>query len=292
MARSLMTAFTNNSSRVFAVFAHNEERNIVHAIDSILTDCDATVLVLANGCTDSTLRKVEHLARSETRVRGVEIELGDKSNAWNLFIHTLAPPADRYYFLDGDCSIVRGSIAELESKFPVGAVNAVTAMPASGRSADMLSREIASSGGLLGNFYYLDSEFVQRIRALDLRIPIGTIGEDSLIGAWACWDLAPDSNWDRTRIGYSTGIRFQHRVLSLYSVDDIRLYLRRRVRYAMRRIQMNMLRASMQAGELRQLPEHIEGLYTRWSAEFDRAPPGLEWFFYRAAIRSMKRRVE
>ena len=91
-----------------AIFAHNEERTIRRCIDSVLTSSGyferMRVFVLANGCTDRTVDTVRDITNSAPIVRLVDIPLGDKCNAWNIYVHELAPcDTDIFFFMDGDC---------------------------------------------------------------------------------------------------------------------------------------------------------------------------------------------
>jgi cellulose synthase/poly-beta-1,6-N-acetylglucosamine synthase-like glycosyltransferase len=98
------------------VLAHNEERHIEACLDSIVGSNSAHALetyVMANACTDATEQIVRDYGRRHPEVKLVSIELGDKCNAWNVFIHdTVArycPDRETYFFMDGDARSIRGS---------------------------------------------------------------------------------------------------------------------------------------------------------------------------------------
>ena len=72
------------------VLAYNEERHIQACLDSLFDGEQGQpleVYVMANGCTDGTERLVLEYARRRPEVHLVSIKLGDKCNAWNVFIH-------------------------------------------------------------------------------------------------------------------------------------------------------------------------------------------------------------
>ena len=76
------------------VLAHNEERRIEACLDSIFSadpGAPFKVYVMANGCTDRTEEIVSTYHKHEQRVHLVSIRLGDKCNAWNVFVHDTVP---------------------------------------------------------------------------------------------------------------------------------------------------------------------------------------------------------
>lgn len=83
-----------------AVFAHNEARNIVACLDSLqaASAVPPTCHVLANACTDATESLVRNYARTHPGVHLVSIAVGDKANAWNVYVHEAAPPGQAAYF--------------------------------------------------------------------------------------------------------------------------------------------------------------------------------------------------
>src|SRR5262245_31366445 len=102
------------------ILARNEERRIVACLDSILAaePCHALeVYVMANGCTDRTEEIVRDYGRRRPEVRLVPIALGDKCNAWNVFIHETVsahcPGREVYFFMNGDARVVKGSFGVL-----------------------------------------------------------------------------------------------------------------------------------------------------------------------------------
>ena len=81
------------------MFAYNEQDNIEASITSIFNNVNAQLncfYLIANGCSDDTVaianRVKEKLGFSRLNV--VEIELGDKCNAWNTYLHELADDVD------------------------------------------------------------------------------------------------------------------------------------------------------------------------------------------------------
>src|SRR4029453_4025438 len=184
------------------VLAHNEERHIVACMDSILaSEADGAfdIFVMANGCTDRTEPLVHEYSRDHPRVTLVSIALGDKCNAWNVFIHetvpTLTSGRDVYFFMDGDARAVPGSFGAMapaleQTPHP----HAAAPGPPPGRNKERDRREILEAHGLVANLYALRGAFVERLQREAVRIPLKLEGDDGLIGALVKWDPDPSDN--------------------------------------------------------------------------------------------------
>ncbi len=276
-----------------AVFAHNEEHAILaclHSVRAALGPYDRCV-VLTNGCTDRTGELVAAFCRHNPFCQLVRLELGDKANAWNAFVHDQAPRADSYIFLDGDCTVLPQACAALaEALRGHPRAHAAAALPAEG--VGMVNRrQLREQGGLAGNLYALSGAFVERLKLHQVRLPVGLIGDDSLIGALAYWDLDPRTEWDRTRIVTAEQARFAYRPLSIWSPRDLRLYYRRRVRYSLRRLQIELLRPLLKQRGLAAIPDHIGELYQNTGADVALRWSGLDCWFDYLAIRQVRARV-
>ena len=173
------------------VLAHNEEgRRIGACLDSIL-EADATVpfavYVMANGCTDATESIVEAYRVRDPRVHLVSIAVGDKCNAWNVFVHEVVPkewPQPGHLFFHGrrcarDPRLVQRHGRRTRTK--ESDANAVGAPPASGRALRNDRDALLRDGALVANDA-LRGSFVERCRAARTRIPLKLEGDDGLIG--------------------------------------------------------------------------------------------------------------
>ena len=99
-----------------AVFAHNEGKRILACLDSIYKAASGhpiEILVLANGCTDRTEDIVESYSSEHPEVDLISIELADKSNAWDVFVHDNALDRDVHFFVDGDVQACPNSLVLL-----------------------------------------------------------------------------------------------------------------------------------------------------------------------------------
>ncbi|MEO8839215.1 MAG: glycosyltransferase family A protein [Herbaspirillum sp.] len=144
--------------RIIAVFAHNEEKNIICCLESVkqaIRDGDECY-VLNNGSNDNTGQLVDAFSKQNNFCKLMTIELGDKSNAWNVFCHQLGIVADIYIFLDGDCTVSNQAFDALEFCLKQNPnANAAAGIPAeaiSKKYRDAMLRD----GGLAGNLYALD----------------------------------------------------------------------------------------------------------------------------------------
>jgi hypothetical protein len=165
-------------------------------------------------------------------------EIGDKANAWNFFIHELKIDADIFYFLDGDCQISRNALDNLEVCLSENIfANAAAALP-SVKVSPKFRAEMIKNGGLAGNLYALSKRFVENLRLNNVYLPVGFIGDDSLVGALAYWDLNTQGEWVKEKIITCSSADFCYTRLSLFSLADIRFYYRRKFRYSLRYIQI------------------------------------------------------
>ena len=227
------------------MFAHNEARAIRTCLESILAteaDCDLRIGVLVNGCTDETAEIVHAVARKHPNVALVSIELGDKANAWNLYVHEIAGDAEAYFFVDGDVRVRPGSLLRLRDTLAENPdANAAAALPASGRNLDSFRRDIIREHGLAGNLYALSAPFVAKIRHAGIRLPVGLVGEDSLVGALAKWNLDAEMPWNNARIVCAEGAEFAFESLSPFNPRDWHTYWRRLIRYKIRAYQNQLI---------------------------------------------------
>jgi len=279
------------------VLAHNEERHIQACLDSILAADPASrfeVYVMANGCTDATEDIVRQYARQRPEVHLVSIALGDKCNAWNVFIHDTVPAhcPDRevYFFMDGDARAVPGSFSAMaralaEDNYP----HAASAPPASGRNAARDRAELLEQRGLVANLYALRGRFVTRLKNMGVRIPLKLEGDDGLVGALIKWDLAPErQEFDHRRIVPCADAGFQFESLSPLRPANWRAYWRRMVRYGRRRYEFQLLGPLLRAQGVSALPSDITALY-RGAAALRLRWQGLYTLPNLVALREMRK---
>ena len=254
------------------VLAYNEERHIVACLDSIFAADPGQafdVFVMANGCTDRTEGLVKAYSEKRSSVHLVSIPLGDKCNAWNVFVHETVPARcpgrSVYFFMDGDARVVPGSFSSMARALQTHPrAHAASAVPASGRNARRDREEILADHGLVANLYSLRGQVVERLREQGIRIPLKLEGDDGLIGALLKWDLAPErNNFDAHRIVPCADAAFEFESMSPARIADWKLYWKRAVRYGRRRYEFQLLAHVLKTRGTSGLPLDITELYTR-----------------------------
>jgi glycosyltransferase involved in cell wall biosynthesis len=275
-----------------AVFAHNEERNILSCLESLhAAGCGGyPIYVLINGSVDRTFELVERYAERYPHIVPVHIEHGDKANAWNIFTHLYANPLGVSIFMDGDVraepTAIRELVAALE-RHPDAHV--ASAVPASGRHRDQQLQEILRDHGVQGNLYAVRGNFLARIRAAGVHMPVGFVREDGLIGALAAWDLDPQGRtWNRERIIPVVTSLFHFDPLNIVNWRDMRLYCRRRVRYSRGRFENMLIREVLKSQGPAKMPSTVQGLYARSAQACRLSWRGLDTLFDWLALRQIR----
>ncbi|MBC3765569.1 glycosyltransferase family A protein [Neptunicella marina] len=254
-----------------ALFAHNEARNIHSALRSIeraTQNLNAKVFILANGCTDQTVQQVHNFKGNIGNLYLMETAVGDKANTWNIFVHQLLadksiPENSAIIFMDGDVTVSSSTfdlLQEMLNKNPYA--EAAGAMPATGRDRDAWRQRMVFNGMLAGNCYALRGSFVSYLQQRQMRIPVGFIGEDFFVSwliATNLWRNAYYENMGR-RCVFHGRAEFSFRSLSPFRWRDCITYLRRKWRYTLRELQMQMLLNLINRGLL-YIPPTVEELY-------------------------------
>lgn len=279
-----------------AIFAHNEERNIRATIESVLSsfvdqaEFEPVLYVLVNGSTDGTVSIVRELAARNASVRLVEIALGDKSGAWNHYVTEVAPRANAHIFMDGDVTMSRGAGPELLrvlGRAPEAL--ACVALPAGGRHSEKYRREIISRPTVWGNLYALKDAAIQLFRDKGVRLPVGHIGEDGLVGFLVAKDLDPRAAQRPERTVAAERANFIYPPMRWFSPHDIRKYFFRRINYSVRFYQFQFLGPRMRSAGIAGMPRHIVDLYGDMDTYKRPIRGGFNLIFDLFAWRRMKR---
>lgn len=255
-----------------AVFAHNEGHGLADTIESIRSAARGVpteITILANGCTDRTVAVARGLAAASSTIHVAEIDLADKANAWNYYVHEISAKnslgeARLHVFVDGDIEVGAAAFQAFSAVLAQHpAVNAIGAMPSSGRDREAWSRRMVANGTLAGGLYALSGNFLHRIRQRGVRIPRGLIGDDWAVSLFAQTDLKPIHLCPSpaSHVLFAPAAGFSFRSLSLWRFKDYRVYLRRLWRYALRGVQYEMLFGLLWHGLPEQLPADVETLY-------------------------------
>lgn len=229
-----------------AIFARNEASNIEAAVRSVLACldndevADARIHVLINGCTDTTAEVVRGLQQELPQVVPVELPFGDKCNAWNTYVHRLLDPGQpAHFFMDGDVRVTPGSIGVMQRVLDEQPrATAVAGFPHTGRNREKLSRQLVEFRNIFGNLYAARTDHLLRFRDLGLRLPLGACGNDHLITRLMKSDFDATGRLRHERVAYHADAGYNFRSLSPARLRDIRIYLKRRVTYALRHAQL------------------------------------------------------
>jgi glycosyltransferase involved in cell wall biosynthesis len=219
------------------MFAHNEEKHIADSISSVLDSVDVNfnkLYVIANGCKDNTSSEIVklQLAVSHDKISLIELELGDKCNAWNHYVHNIADGSPVHFFVDADVQFVPSTFGKL-SQCLVNAkgANAAAGLPFSGRNQQQYLNMVKQGRCLFGNCYALKREFIETIRQKSFYLPIGLGWIDSAITKIVNRDLEDIPNPKEGRIVYDLESGYHFDSLSLFSKADRQLYVNRIIRY-------------------------------------------------------------
>ena len=277
-----------------AIFAYNEQRLIGRCLDSVLDDSPeaAEIYVLINGCTDRTEQIVAGYAARDGRVRPIVIARGDKANAWNHYVHVLAPGRDIHAFMDGDMRVRRGSFAGIAAAMAAHPrANGVAALPASGRSRARFRQKLLDKHELAGNFYAVRGRALEAFRDRGVRLPFGMFGEDGLVATLLKWDLEMSGPERPERVVACPEAEFVFDPLGLLSRRDWGIYRNRRMRYAVRYQQSCMLYPLLFEHGVAAIPAHVVDLYRNHGDKLELRFQGLNTLFDLLAIRRIRRRV-
>ena len=252
------------------ILAHNEERHIEACLDSLFLDPsnpEVEAYVMANGCTDRTEELVQAYALRHPGAKVVSIKLGDKCNAWNVFVHETVPQhcpgRPVYFFMDGDATAVPGSLRAMAAALQAEPhAHAASAPPVTGRNGPEDRRKLLELRDLVANLYALRGSFVERLQQQQVRLPLKLEGDDGLLGALIKWDLDPARDqWDNQRVVPCADAGFAFQSMSLAEPKAWRAYWKRSVRYGRRLYEFDLLGRRLRKLGLAGLPADITQIY-------------------------------
>jgi glycosyltransferase involved in cell wall biosynthesis len=277
------------------ILAHNEERSIVRCLESLRTaepGARFRVFVVANGCTDQTEALVSQYSETHPDVVLVSLQMPDKCNAWNVYIHETIPQhnvtGSVFFFMDGDCRACPGALSALARELELHPLAlAAAALPATGRSMNRDRRGMLEERALVANLYALRGSFVEDLQRKGVRIPTRLEGDDGLIGALVKWNLDPRQSWDEARIVPCAAAGFEFDSMAWSSLADWRKYWRRRVRYGRRSYEFKLLGARLKSDGIESMPADIREIYGG-AAKYSVRREGVQTLFNWLALREMK----
>lgn len=279
-----------------AIFAHNEAHHIVSTLEALSLPAYGQtfeVHVLANGCNDQTEALVRRHSENHASIVLDSIELADKANAWNLYVHQIAPDADVHFFTDGDVRIVPeslGVLARIFTQYPNA--HAAGGFPMSGRNRVSWSGMMSRHGHLAGGLYALPRQTINRLREIPFRFPIGWVGDDSLLSRTVRLNLGhPMDQVEPPLIVLDDRAGFTFRSLSPWRLADWRIFWLRKIRDSVKQFQWDALEPLMSANGLEGLPKHALDLFPTIESLPRLAWNGRNTFFDALALRRIRRMI-
>lgn len=226
------------------MFAYNEQDNIETSITSVFNSTNEYLhrfYVIANGCTDNTVRVAEEVKQKLNfdKLTVHEIELGDKCNAWNTYVHELADEVTVHFFVDADVRFSPDCFPKMAEKLHASPDQTViiAGMPLSGRNLDFYRSLVIERSCFFGNLYGMKWSYIQRIREKSFYLPIGLNWIDSFLTKAANTDLSFGKENLPNRTTWLDGVGYDFEKLSVFKLSDIRLYINRIARYELGKIQ-------------------------------------------------------
>lgn len=217
-------------------FAYNEEATIGRTLQSILDNIDERLqhlTVVANGCKDGTVSEAKKaLAQASLPCTLVEIELGDKCNAWNTYLYNFLPDTDVHFFVDSDVTFSSNAFPRLfDALLASPDKQAVTGLPLSGRNKKQYEELAMRYSCLFGNLYGLKHDFAKRLVKQGIRLPIGLNWIDAQITKLVNDNLAHAKDDYQQRVTYVEGVGYRFPSLKPWKKHDLGLYINRICRY-------------------------------------------------------------
>ncbi|PPQ38315.1 glycosyltransferase [Rhodopila globiformis] len=220
-----------------AVFCRNEQASIARCIES-LTHASrgrrALITLIVNGSTDDSAETALAAAeRSGMPILIYAIAYADKANAINQFFYELRQPAKHYFFVDAYVKIGPRALRELESCLATRPdIAAATGIGVNGRTMYRNAQTTLTQGGHLhGQLHTLRADFINRLVASKIRLPIKLYRGDGLLGSMVIHNLDPlHTPWEPKRIGSSPGATYEIPATSIFRPSDLRRQFHREIR--------------------------------------------------------------
>jgi hypothetical protein len=205
-------------------------------------------------------------------IRVWHITLGDKSHAWNTYIHEIWPSGSVTFFVDGYVEVYENSFEKLAAALATHShARAATGTDVMGRSADRQAKFQIEISGIHGNLYALSREAVLQVRESGFRLPLGLYRTDPTLESCLKWDFDPSANaWNKHRITVVTDVTWKRPVSSPWRFADWIVHWRRMIRQAQGDVEQQALKTFFANDKKRprELPETAEELLRQWIDRF------------------------
>jgi glycosyltransferase involved in cell wall biosynthesis len=255
------------------VFCRNEAARIgacLAAIAAAGAGFRLAVTVIANGSTDDSIpRAIEAVRGHDVPARIYSIDHADKANAINHSFYELREPARLHVFTDAYAVMAPDSFNGFATMLARHS-HALAATGVAGNGRTMMAATDATlreGGRLHGQLHAFRPDFLDRLTALGLRLPIGLYRGDGLLGSMACHDLDPIANpWDSLRIKGVVEAVYTIPRLSPLRPADIARQFRRKIRQMRGRLENEAIKSVIYANGFGALPAHADDMIRAWLA--------------------------
>ena len=264
-----------------AVYCLNEEKRLQGCLDSViaaLAGCRALVTVVLNGSRDRSKDIACASAAAGNPVEVYQIAASDKANAINQFVYRLRSPARYYGAVDGYTRITPASFRALAARLAEDSrAVAATGVCTNGRTMKLATEETLTVGGRLhGQLHAFRREFLDRMVARGIKLPVGVYWGDGLLGSMAAHDLdAMGQPWDNKRVAGVAEATYEIPQLSPFKPDEVRRHLRRKVRQMRGRIQNAAIKDLIYRRGYEGLPDDADDMIASYLAAH--GPPKVGW---------------
>ncbi len=258
-----------------------------------------TVDVVVNGNRELAdqavvLANQRHAASGNVRMRIWYVALGDKSHAWNEYVHRIWPESELAFFVDGYAQVFPDAFSLISAAMKAAPhAMAGTGVPSMGFSARAMASRMRREGGIYGNLYAVRGDVMQILRSRGFHLLLGMYRTDSLLNASICFGLDPERfHWDSSRIVVERRASWSFRPLRFWRPADIRSYLKRILRQAQGEIITEAIKQHLAVKRKppETLPITVAELVQTWLAALPRRAHTLLRLhpLYRIAIRCLQ----
>lgn len=200
--------------------------------------------------------------------------IGDKSHAWNQYVHDIWPGSEITYFVDGYARPQPDAfslIAEALEGAPESLAG--TGVPSVGRSASKLAQQMIEGGGIHGNMHAIRGTVIEALRERNFRLPLGLYRGEATVGAVLAFRLDPANHrWVRGTTVVQPEATWWHEPASIWSLNDLIGQLKRRFRQARGTLENRAVRQHLSVS--RKAPEDLPATADEFIGNWIRDFPG------------------
>ena len=260
-----------------AIYGANEAARLALCLQSVVTalhGSDAVVSVILNGTHDTSILIAREFARRHDFIHVHRIAHGDKSNAINQFYHSIRQTARAYAGVDAYVRVGPHAFRAMAERLAADPhAMAISGVAINGRTMRQATGQTLSVGGQLhGQLHALRPDFLDRMVAQHIRLPVGLYRGDGLLASMAAHNLdATGTAWDNSRIPGVAEAQYEIPVLSPLRAQDLRRQYRRKIRQIRGRIEAEAIKQIIYRDGYAALPDNADDMIRAYLA--NHAPP-------------------